>query len=132
MMSEVEEALKNRNVPKGNVNIEYFTPPSETRDGPVQLQEGTSKLKVVLDGDEHDLIVKKNKHILDQVKDEGIDAPFSCMGGVCTTCRAKCMSGEVKMVDAYALSEDEIEDGYILTCSSYAVSDEVYISYDEP
>lgn len=132
MMHEVQEALKARDVPKERQHIEYFTPPKEESAPASLLEHGDCALKVTLDGDAHNLVIKKDEHVLDQVLDRGLDAPYSCMGGVCTTCRAKVMSGEVKMVDAYALDADEIAEGYILTCSTYAVSDDVEISYDEP
>jgi ring-1,2-phenylacetyl-CoA epoxidase subunit PaaE len=59
-----------------------------------------------------------------------LPAPYACKGGVCTTCRAKILSGTVAMKKNYGLSEAEIAQGYVLTCQAVPTSDEVTLSYD--
>ena len=61
----------------------------------------------------------------------GLALPYACKGGVCCTCRAKVLEGEVKMEKNYTLEEHEIRDGFVLTCQCHPVSDRVVVSYDE-
>ena len=62
--------------------------------------------------------------------DAGVDVPFSCKGAVCCTCRAKLMEGKVHMDMNYALTDQEVEDGYILTCQSHPITEKVIVDYD--
>ena len=68
--------------------------------------------------------------ILDAAQTTRADLPFACKGGVCGTCRAHLSSGEVDMRRNYALDDDEVARGFVLTCQSYPVSDEVVVDYD--
>ena len=65
------------------------------------------------------------------IRDSDIDAPYSCQGGICSTCLAKLDKGSVKMDNNQILTDDEIQEGYILSCQSRPTSDEVIINYDE-
>ena len=69
-------------------------------------------------------------NILESVQAAGLPAPYACKSGVCTTCRAKILSGTVAMKQNYGLSEAEIAQGYVLTCQAVPTSDEVALSYD--
>lgn len=69
-------------------------------------------------------------NILDAAMDNGADLPFSCKGGVCATCKAKVLKGKVEMDLNHSLTEQEVQDGYILTCQSHPVSDDVEIDFD--
>jgi ring-1,2-phenylacetyl-CoA epoxidase subunit PaaE len=68
--------------------------------------------------------------LLDAAQQVRADLPFACKGGVCGTCRAKLRDGEVDMVRNYALEPGEVADGFVLTCQSFPVSDEVTVDYD--
>lgn len=68
--------------------------------------------------------------ILESALSQGLDLPFSCKGGVCATCKAKVISGEVRMDRNHSLSQQEVESGMILTCQSHPVSDDVEIDFD--
>ena len=69
--------------------------------------------------------------ILDAAIEAGADVPFSCKGGVCSVCKAKVMKGSAKMDMNYSLSEDDVEEGFILTCQAHPSSDNIYVDYDE-
>ncbi|MFY8138544.1 MAG: 2Fe-2S iron-sulfur cluster-binding protein [Flavobacteriales bacterium] len=69
--------------------------------------------------------------ILNAALNIGVDAPYSCKGGICTSCRAKVLEGTVKMNVNYALTDKELKQGYILACQSHPTSEVVKITWDE-
>jgi len=90
-----------------------------------------AKVTIKLDGTETAVDLDQNGDvILEAGLTAGLDVPFSCQGGICTTCMAKLDSGTVSMDSNFALSEKEIADGFILTCQSHPTSDEVIVNYD--
>ena len=92
---------------------------------------GSVKITFKVDGVETTIDGEMNKTILDSAIENNIDAPYSCQGGICSTCLAKINKGSVEMDNNQILTDDEVEDGYILTCQARITSDEVEISYDE-
>jgi len=75
-------------------------------------------------------LAKDGHSILDAALLKGADLPYACKGGVCCTCRAKVIEGEVEMDVNYALEEDEVEQGFILTCQAHPISKKVVVDYD--
>lgn len=138
MITEVGEALLAHGIDRERIHFERFTTEGEgeqkaTRPAPKsQKVADGAEITVVLDGEE-----KMFTHpdpettILDAASDAGADVPFACKGGVCCTCRAKLISGEVNMVLNYGLEQDELDAGYILTCQSFPVTDKVVVDYDQ-
>jgi len=91
-----------------------------------------SNVTVIIDDEEYVFNLNSaGKNILQAAQDEDADVPFSCKGGVCCTCRAKLLEGTVRMDMNFALEEDEVENGFILTCQSHPTSEKVVISFDE-
>ena len=115
------------------VHFELFyvdePPPELDRPEPVVTGE-TSNVTVVLDGRSMTAPMPRDQTILDAAQKTRADLPFACKGGVCGTCRAHLASGEVDMRRNYALDEDELERGFVLTCQSHPVSDEVTVDFD--
>tara|TARA_B100000941_G_C28164419_1_gene378964 strand:- start:267 stop:548 length:282 start_codon:yes stop_codon:yes gene_type:complete len=91
----------------------------------------SKKIKIICDDVEYNLETVDDKTILEIALDNDIDAPYSCQGGICSTCLAKINKGSVEMDNNQILTDDEVEDGYILTCQARLTSSEVEISYDE-
>ena len=88
-----------------------------------------SVVKFIIDNTETEATVAKDgKSLLEVGIDLGLDPPYSCQGGICTSCRAKVKEGQVDMRVNHALTPREVEKGYILTCQSHPVSDQVTIS----
>jgi len=132
MMDNVKEVLENNNVNKNFIHIEYFTSFVEEvkkdTSGPTSISEVT----IIMDGKQTTFQLSSNgSAILDAAMDAGIDAPFSCKGAVCATCRAKLKEGKVTMDLNYALTDDEVASGYILTCQSHPASAVVVVDYDQ-
>jgi ring-1,2-phenylacetyl-CoA epoxidase subunit PaaE len=88
------------------------------------------KVKVKLYYEEHELTVPPDESILQTAMNAGIDPPFSCQVGACDACRAKMITGEVYMETYDALEDEEVEDGWVLTCQAHPLTDNVYLDYD--
>ena len=134
MMDAAEGALLDRNVPKERMHIERFTadrPAGAVVKEMAQLQtqaEGVSVL-VTLDGRTRRVPFLAG-NILDSARASGLPAPFACKAGVCATCRAKVTKGKVEMAVHYGLTDEEVADGYVLTCQSVPIGDGVAVDYD--
>ena len=88
-------------------------------------------LTVQLDGKSYDMGIGSDDLVLDAALNHGLDLPYSCKGGVCCTCRAKVMEGQVEMAKNFTLSEEEIAQGFVLSCQARAKTSRVVISFDE-
>jgi len=137
MMELVKKHLSGKNYSKEKIHIEYFDAPVSP--DPVTVSEDTDEvseeiikdrnIKVILNDSEYDVPVPEGSVILDAVIAQELDPPFSCRSGICTTCRAKLYSGKVKMDEREGLSDSEIDEGYILTCQSHPLTDDVKLEY---
>ena len=90
-----------------------------------------NQVKVILDGEEYDIVLEEGQTILEAGIEADIDPPYACRAGACCTCRAKLLNGTVKMDDSDMLTDWEIEEGFILTCQSHPTSKGIVVSYDE-
>jgi ring-1,2-phenylacetyl-CoA epoxidase subunit PaaE len=136
MMDAIEEALTAKGVEKTRILIERFTtgPLSAAQAAAARALEEKAaglKMSVTLNGRRMQVAFDPEKHsILDNVRAAGLPAPFACKGGVCATCRAKVTAGEVSMKVNYGLSEQELADGYVLTCQATPLTEGVALTYD--
>jgi len=135
MMSEVSESLRARGVDKARIRLELFDSglSREPRQRPLTPVKGTSEctVTIVQDGRRREFGMPKNQQtILDAALEHGIELPYSCKGGVCSTCRCKKVKGEVDMDTVFALEDYEIERGFVLACQSFPVTDEVVLDFD--
>ncbi len=140
MMENVKSALVGLKVPSEKIHIEYFNAVVEAVNKAENLPDGkagnssakvNAKIKVIQYGIETEFNLKtEGSSILDAAIDAGVDAPFSCKGAVCCTCRAKVLEGKVKMDANFALTESEVEQGYILTCQAHPLTESVVVDYD--
>lgn len=140
MINDVSDTLKQLKVPEDRIKYELFTSPAQQVAGKTKVEAPKkednksfeSNVTVILDGEETHLVLSPDdESILDVALAAGADVPYACKGAVCCTCRARVMEGSVDMDMNYALEDDEVEDGYVLTCQSHPTSERVVISYDE-
>ncbi len=89
------------------------------------------EVTIELYGDVFNFEIEDDESILDGALRNDIDAPYACMSGTCNSCQASVVEGEVKMEDAEALTDDEIESGEILTCCSFPTTDKIKVKYPD-
>ncbi|WP_165191469.1 1,2-phenylacetyl-CoA epoxidase subunit PaaE [Caulobacter soli] len=136
MMDAAEAGLVGAGVPAEKILIERFTV-GRASDAQVaverELEQKAAGLKVqiTLEGRRRQLAFDPTKgNILEAARAAGMPAPYACKAGVCATCRAKVVSGEVAMKVNYGLSEEEVAEGYVLTCQAVPLTDDVVLDYD--
>lgn len=137
MMVEVSAALQAHGLAKSRIKFELFA--SQSLPGPRRLQTTPAtgqdshrcRATIILDGRARQLELDKNAtSLLDAALEEGLELPYACKGGVCSTCRALLVEGEVDMDANFALEDYEIARGYILACQSYPVTDRIVVDFD--
>ena len=137
MIKSVSAYLKNeKKVPSLQIMYEYYAAPddednAEMSDEFKAIPNLESMVTLIIDDDEYSFhLNSKKKSILDQALDDKLPVPFACKGGVCCTCKAQVMEGEVFMEKNFALTEDEVERGFVLTCQCHPTTNVVMLNYD--
>ena len=133
LIADAREVLTELGVAPEKVHFELFyvdePPPELDRVEPV-VEGDVSDVTIVLDGRTTTAPMPRGQSILDGAAATRNDLPFACKGGVCGTCRAMVTSGEVDMRRNYALDEDEVERGFVLTCQTHPVGERVVVDFD--
>jgi len=134
MIFEIKDALVEIGVTEANIHFELFTaakPKTADEDAP-KTEGAHAQVEVIVDGESYHFELSENGNtILDAAMAIDADVPFACKGGVCCACKAKVMEGSVKMDVNYALDEEEVAEGYVLTCQSHPTSEKLVIDFDE-
>ena len=131
MIDVTENALKSINIDKKHVHIEHFNNIGIAPDPSVSaVTVDGAAVTVTLNGKTHNIAVPKGQKILDVMIKQKLDPPYSCTSGACSTCMAKVTKGSVKMDACFALDDDEVEAGYVLTCQAHPTTSEVELTFD--
>ncbi len=140
MISEISRGLRSVGATEDNIHYELFASSAEDAREVVKKHHARakeyggkmSKVTVVMDGRASQFeLMADGENVLDAGLNHGIDLPFSCKGGVCSTCKAKLVEGEVDMDITHALEPGEQEAGFILTCQAHPISDKVVVDFDQ-
>ena len=133
----VKDFLDKKDIDKKKIHFELFTTPGQKKSTgdrrPTTENTGSkSKITIKLDGRsfDFDLSLNSDTSILDAALQQGADLPFACKGGVCCTCKAKLLEGEVEMDVNWGLEHEEVEQGFILTCQSHPITEKVVVDFD--
>jgi len=130
MIHLVKDTLLDNEVAEEKIHFELFTA-TEIKEELPTLPDGQTALKVIVDDEEFELQMDKKMTVLDAVLKENIDAPYSCQGGVCSSCIAKIKEGKAEMTMNQILTDGEIADGYILTCQAHPTTPTLIVDYDD-
>lgn len=130
MIDLVSETLKNAGFTSENIHFELFTT-SVDEEAVAELKEGTTEITVLLDDEESTFVMTQTDNILAASLRNDLDPPYSCQGGVCSSCLAKITDGKAVMVKNSILTDSEVEAGYILTCQAHPTTPKVTIDYDD-
>ena len=137
MMLGIVASLKDHGLSDAQIKFELFASgqpgrlertQSDTTEDPADQQ---TEAVITIDGASRTVQMDRNTTILDAALDNALDAPFACKAGVCSTCKCKLLTGEVEMVANHALEDYEVEAGFILSCQSFPLTDQVSVDYDQ-
>lgn len=138
MLLSIRQQLLDLEIPAEKIHIELFSSPDQPKENHEhwtkahrQDERSTSKVSVRLDGITFEMELPYNgDSILDAALKQGADLPYACKGGVCSTCRAKITEGSVEMEVNYALEQDDLDNGFVLTCQSHPTTPRVVVDFD--
>lgn len=129
MINTISTVLKERNIKESAIKFELFS--TATPETNVSTPEGHTKITVLVDDAETTFEMSKKQTVLEAALKQGIDAPYSCQGGICSSCLGRITSGSAMMTKNSILTDSEIAEGLILTCQAHPTSDTIYVDYDD-
>jgi len=130
MIELVSGVLKEKNVKESAIKFELFTSSSHENVIKESL-EGHSKITVMVDDEETTFEMSQKQTILEAALKQGLDAPYSCQGGICSSCLCRVTSGTAEMTKNSILTDKEIAEGLILSCQAHPTSETIYVDYDD-
>ena len=131
MINLVSSVLKEENISETDIKFELFSSSSTKESIQIESNSGTSKIEMMVDDTLTTFQMSQKQTILEAALKQGIDAPYSCQGGICCSCLARIKKGTAEMKKNSVLTDNEIAEGLILTCQAYPTSDDVYVDYDD-
>lgn len=130
MITTVNDVLKEKNVSEKDIKFELFS--ASTKENAVDTGKNEhTKITVLVDSDETTFEMSNKQTLLEAALKQGIDAPYSCQGGICSSCLARVTSGSAVMKKNSILTDKEIAEGLILTCQAHPTSSEIFVDYDD-
>ena len=130
MIETAKETLLENGFNENTILFELFSTPTSSNES-TQTFEGSCQITVLVDDEETSFNMETKTSILTAVLKEGIDAPYSCQGGICSSCLAKVTEGKAVMDKNTILTEEEIKDGFILTCQAHPITEKITVDYDD-
>lgn len=130
MILTVADVLKEHNIKEKDIKFELFT--TTKKENQIHISpQGHTKITVMVDDEETVFEMSQQQTVLDAALKQGIDAPYSCQGGICSSCLARVKTGTAEMKKNAILTDGEIAQGLILTCQAHPTSAELYVDYDD-
>ena len=129
MIFEVKDTLIEKNIAEKDIHFELFT---STEEGTLtETHDGNTTITVTVDDETKTFVMSQEKSVLEAALAEDLDAPYSCQGGICSTCIARVKEGKVEMRKNQILTDSELEEGLILTCQSHPTTPTLVVDYDD-
>lgn len=129
MINTISDILKERNVKESAIKFELFT--SSVHENEIKDLSGHSKITIMVDDEETSFEMSQKQTILEAALKQGIDAPYSCQGGICSSCLCRVTEGSAEMKKNSILTDKEIAEGLILSCQAHPTSDRIYVDFDD-
>jgi ring-1,2-phenylacetyl-CoA epoxidase subunit PaaE len=126
-----KKTLIENGIDEKNIHFELFSTPVSSKSEPTTAYEGSCEITVIVDEEETTFTMDSKTTILTAALKEGLDAPYSCQGGICSSCMGKVTEGKAVMDKNSILSEEEVNDGIILTCQAHPITQKITIDYDD-
>ncbi len=130
MINNVSDALKEKNIKESNIKFELFSASAKEHTIEQSL-EGHAQITVMVDDEETTFEMSAKQTILDAALKQGIDAPYSCQGGICSSCLARVTEGTAEMTKNSILTDKEVAGGLILTCQAHPTSATIRVDFDD-
>ena len=131
-IDDADNFLQFNGVNSSSIHFERFTSKAKSKNIDKTTNTVISNVTVIIDEEEFNFKLSSNdESLLDASVNIGADVPFACKGGVCCTCKAKVIEGEVRMSENFSLSDEEVKEGYILACQSHPISENIIVDFDE-
>jgi ring-1,2-phenylacetyl-CoA epoxidase subunit PaaE len=130
MINLVSNVLKEHNVAEKDIKFELFST-STAENTSVGNQSGHTKITIMVDDEETTFEMSQKQTVLEAALKQGIDAPYSCQGGICSSCMARITHGSAEMKKNSILTDGEVAEGLILTCQAHPTSAEIYVDFDD-
>ncbi len=130
MIMTAKEVLSTNGIKNENIHFELFTSSASSEQNNI-ASEGTSSITLIVDDEEFTFDMDQKKTILDAALDKDIDAPYSCQGGVCSSCICRVKNGTALMEKNSILTDGEIEEGLVLACQAHPTSTEITVDFDD-
>ena len=131
MIHTVKAVLTEHGIEEDRIHFELFKAAKQTDEVAKNVTNGKTMVTVMLDEVETTFEMSPEQSVLEAALDEDLDAPYSCQGGICSSCLAKLKEGEVKMRQNNILTDGEVAEGLILTCQSHPLTSTIYVDYDD-
>ena len=130
MINLVSSVLVAHNVADKNIKFELFS--TSTKENSVAAShDGHTKITIMVDDEETFFEMSQKQTVLEAALKQGVDAPYSCQGGICSSCLARITKGSAEMKKNSILTDGEIAEGLVLTCQAHPTSAEIYVDYDD-
>jgi ring-1,2-phenylacetyl-CoA epoxidase subunit PaaE len=129
MIEEVSSVLRASGIEKNKIHFELFT--SSKEGALLEPHDGNTQLTVTVDDETETFTMPQNKSVLEAVLAQKIDAPYSCQGGICSTCVARIIEGKAEMRKNQILTDSEIAEGLVLTCQAHPTTSTLVVDYDD-
>lgn len=131
MINGVSDVLKEHNIAEKNIKFELFSTSSADENPEAAAHTGHTKITVMVDDEEATFEMSQKQTLLEAALKQGLDAPYSCQGGICSSCLARITNGTAEMKKNSILTDSEIAEGLILTCQAHPTSAEIYVDFDD-
>ncbi len=131
MINLVSNVLKEHSIPEKNIKFELFSTATTAENTAVASHDGHTKITVMVDDEETTFEMSQKQTLLEAALKQGIDAPYSCQGGICSSCLARITNGSAEMRKNSILTDGEIAEGLILACQAHPTSAEIYVDFDD-